>query len=343
MGVAGPIEQQAAAAYARSGAGQQGKQAAEGFTNIPLPPMPGRGTVAPGGVAVGTQPQPGNPVTPAVNPGIPNPNVPVAGAVVGGPAQQKQALEIGGKRTESFNKIIDTEYRENAQKGEIVSNNRKQQFDILNRVDPSTGKGMAETITGLYTAANENPGDQKLTIIRDIFTGKVVPEKEISERIAQLNISPQAKSALLQYNSLNAQIAGQTLRETAGPGSVSDAEQAANRARNVDITKTPMLGAYNMMGQSQFNGDLQRYKSNLSATTTAPNATVFDKDFRRAQGELVKAYREVTEARLDFIDKNGGANNPAAIREGYKRFPVPEYDIQTGNWKYLKPLDKIFK
>jgi hypothetical protein len=148
---------------------------------------------------------------------------------------------------------------------------------------------------------------------------------------------------LQEFNALNAQIAGRTLRETAGPGAVSDAEQAANRARNVDITKAPMLGAYNMMGQSQFSGDLQRYKADLAATTTAPNATTFDRDFRKTQTELVKAYREVTEARLDWINKNGGANNPAAIRDGYKKYPVPEYDVSTGNWKYLKPLDKIFK
>ena len=274
---------------------------------------------------------------------IPNANAPAVSTGAGGPAQQRQALEVGGKRTESFNKIIDTEYRENGQKGEIISNNRKQQFDILNRVDPTTNKGIAETISGLYTAANENPNNKKLTIFRDIMLGKVVPEKEISERAAELNLSSTALSALQQYNSLNAQIAGQTLRETAGPGAVSDAEQAANRARNVDITKAPMLGAYNMMSQSQFSGDLQRYKADLSANTTAPNATAFDRDFRRTQAELIKAYRDTTDARLNFIDKNGGATNPAAIREGYKRFPVPQYDAASGQWQYLKPLEKIFK
>jgi hypothetical protein len=274
---------------------------------------------------------------------IANPNTPTTTGAVGGPAQQRQALEVAGKRSESFNKIIDTEYRENGQKGEVISTNRKQQFDILNRTDPVTGKGMAEVLSGIATAANLNPNDQKLTMVRDILLGGVRPEKEIAQRAYELNLSPQAKGALQDYSSLNAQIAGQTLRETAGPGSVSDAEQAANKARNVDITKAPMLGAYNMMARSQFNGDIQRYKSDLSANTAAPNATVFDREFRKEQSKLVNAYREVTEARLDFIDKNGGANNPAAIREGYKRFPIPQYDVETGNWKYLKPLDKIFK
>jgi len=336
MSSAGPIEQQAAAAYAKSGAGQQGKQAAE--ENVPQGALPPR-TVPGGQPAVAGAPVASTTST-AV---IPNPNQPAAGAPGGSYAERKIGREIGGKRTESFNKIIDTEYREGAANGDIIVENRKKQYDILNRVDPSTGKGMAETISGLYTAANQDPGNKKLTIVRDILTGRVVPEKEISERIALLNISPAAESALQEFNALNAQIAGRTLRETAGPGAVSDAEQAANRARNVDITKAPMLGAYNMMGQSQFSGDLQRYKADLAATTTAPNATTFDRDFRKTQTELVRAYREVTEARLDFINKNGGANNPAAIRDGYKRYPVPEYDVNTGNWRYLKPLDKIFK
>ena len=349
MGVAGPIEQQAAAAYARSGAGQQGKQAAEeGTSQGALPPRTVSGTqsnVQQGTVGTNvSQGQVAQTAPAAPTSIVTNPNQQAEGTATGGSyAERKIAREVGGKRSESFNKIIDTEYRENGQKGEVVSNNRKQQFDILNRIDPSTGKGIAETITGLYTAANENPNDQKLTLIRDIFTGKIVPEKEISQRIAQLNISPEAKSALIQYNSLNAQIAAQTLRETAGPGSVSDAEQAANKARNVDITQAPMLGAYNIMGQSQFNADLQRYKSDLSASTTAPNATVFDRDFRKDQAKLIDAYRKVTEARLDFIDKNGGAQNPAAIREGYKRFPVPVYDVDSGNWKHTKPMNEIFK
>jgi hypothetical protein len=342
MSSAGPLEQQAASAYAKAGAGQQGKQAAE--ENLPQGPLPPRTT---GGAVTGAQVQTTTPTASVTSTAtIPNPNQQAAstGAVGGSYAERKLAREVGSKRTESFNKIIDTEYRDNGQKGEIISNNRKQQYDILNRIDPSTGKGMAETISGLYNAANEGTGDQKLTIIRDILAGKVgKTEDEISNRIAELNITPAAKSALREYNALNAQIAGQTLRETAGPGAVSDAEQAANRARNVDITKSPMLGAYNIMGQSQFNGDLQRYKADLAATTTAPNATSFDRDFRKTQSELIKAYREVTEARLKFMDANGGANNPAAVREGYKRYPVPEYDPQSGNWRYLKPLDKIFK
>lgn len=343
VGVAGPLEQIYAASYLKGGGSKQGQQAAEGYAQGTLPGAPGfQG--APGAGTAGAPPVSG-PVTgggaPVVNA---NPNIPSASATAAVPVYlQKKQADIAEKRTESFNKIIDTEYRDNAGKGEVIVNNRKQQFDILNRDDPTTGKKVAEQISGLYNAANENPTNQSLTIIRDIFGGKFKPETEVSERIAQLNLSPAMKSALLEYNALNAQIAGQTLRETAGPGSVSDSEQQANRARNVDITKTPMLGAYNMMSQSQFNGDLQRYKADLAASPNnmASNATAFDRDFRKHQSELVKSYREVAEARLKFIQDNG--SSPTAIREGYKRYPVPEYDPTTGNWRYLKPLDQIIK
>jgi len=361
IGVAGTLEQQGTAAYNKGAYGAAGRGAGEGLTPTTIAAQPGiQGQGAPtvSGPAIpgqpGTQPvvrQPAPTTAPTTtapvvnNPSIPNPfnQTATTTAPGGGIAQQKENIKTQGQRTESFNKIIDTEYREGAQKGEVISNNRKQQFDILNRVDPATGKGMAETISGLYNAANEHPGEQKWSIVRDIMAGKALPDNDASNRIAQLNLSPDAKSALQQFNSLNAQIASQTLRETAGPGSVSDAEQAANRARNVDLTKAPMLGAYNMMGQSQFTGDLHRYKADLAAGTNAPNATAFDRDFRKTQAELIKSYREVTEARLSYIDKNGGASNPNAIRQAYKLYPVPEYDPGTGEWKYTKPLSKILK
>ena len=254
-------------------------------------------------------------------------------------AQQKQQLERGTKRSESFDKIIDTEYRDNASKGESVVNSRKNQFGILSRIDEN-GKPVAEQISGLYNAANENPSEQKYSIVRDIFGGVFKPEAEVSQRLAQLNLTPKAKAALIEFNGENAKIAAQTLRETSGPGSVSDAEQAANRARNVDITKTPMLGVYQMMAQSQFNGDLQRFKHDFAAETNQPNSAKFEKEFRQTSSKLTDTYRQIAEDRIKYIQDNG--NTPAAIRDGYKRFPAPEYDPGTGQWKYLKPLSAIF-
>ena len=193
----------------------------------------------------------------------------------------------------------------------------------------------------MYNAANENPSEQKYSILRDIFTGKSLPENDASNRLAQLNLTPKAKAALLEYNALNGQISSQTLRETAGAGSVSDAEQAANRARNVDITKTPMIGAYQMMAQSQFTGDLARYKADVAADTNAPNTAKFEKEFRKESQNLVNTYRQIAEQRLQYIQQHG--NTPQAIREGYRAYPVPEYDASTGKWTKMKPIGEILK
>lgn len=263
-------------------------------------------------------------------------------------ASGKAGIERGQKRGESFDKIIDTEYREDARKGDLVSSGRKDQFTILERRDPATGLGVGEQIAGLFNAAQQNPTDQKLTIVRDIMLGKAgLPQDEISKRVALLNVSPEVKSALLEYNALNARIAAQTLRETAGPGSVSDAEQQANRAANVDIGTTPLLGAYQMMARSQFGADMQRYKADYAAGQTGryTNATAFDRDFRKIQSDLTNTYRDISTRRNEFITRNG--NTPEAIREGYKRFPVPQYDPSMndgqGGWRYLKPLGDILK
>jgi len=267
------------------------------------------------------------------------------------PAQVKQNMElqkkqgeeninVTGKRSESFNKYVDETVAPEADKGEVVRNNRKQQFDLLKQTD-EFGKPIDEQIAGLYNAANQDPTNQKWSIIRDIVAGKALPENDASKRIAQLDITPKTKALLLQYNALNAQIAAQTLRETSGPGGVSDAEQAANRSRNVDITNTPLLGVYQMMAQSQFNGDLARYKSAVAAQTDAPNRSVFDQEFRKQSTPLVSMYRDIAQKRLEYIQKNG--NTPTAIRNGYKFYPIPEYDVNTGQWINTKPLGEILK
>ena len=362
LGVAGTYEQMYQGKYAQAGGGAQGKAGAEGYTLSPLGQAPGMaGTAAtspvaaaqtqtaqqavPGGMAAPAQPSAARPTAGAG----------VAAAPVANPNsslplwQQKQQNELakesaagqikrGTQRNEAFDKIIDTEYRDNAAKGETVVNSRKNQFGILARPDEN-GRTVGEQLAGLYNAANQNPGDQKLSIVRDIFGGIFKPETEVSNRLAQLDLTPKAKAALIDYNAENAKIAAQTLRETSGPGSVSDAEQAANRARAVDITKTPMLGVYQMMGQSQFNGDLARYKHDIAADATTPNAAQFEKKFRIESSRLVDIYRKTAEDRLKYIQDRG--NTPQAIREGYRLYPAPEYDPATAQWKYLKPLGAI--
>ena len=141
----------------------------------------------------------------------------------------------------------------------------------------------------------------------------------------------------MEYNTANQKINAATLKQTAGPGSVSDAEQRANREANVDPTKVPALGAFNAMAQSQFDGDRARYKADWALTSPATNALQLDKEWRKENQRLSDMYRTTATERAQFIAANGGTT--AAVQQGYKRFPVPEYDAETGTWKKTRPLN----
>lgn len=246
-------------------------------------------------------------------------------------ARQKEGIQVAGARSQSFNKILDEEVRPQAQAGDTVVNTRKQQFQIFDRPGIDSSK-----LFGLYSAAQENPSDQKLAIIRDILGGQFKPEAEVSQRLAQLDLTPQEKSALAEYNIANQRINAATLKQNSGPGSISDTEQRANREANVDPTRIPALGAYNAMAQSQFNGDLARYKGDWAQNSTATNALQLDKEWRKEQQKLINLYGDIAKKRSEFIASAGGT--PGAVKEGYRRFPIPEYDPQTESWKKTKPL-----
>jgi len=274
---------------------------------------------------------------PAANLPVPTAGMPVWQQRQNAALGQKQAeekIQVAGKRSESFNKILDEEVRPQAQAGDTVSSVRKQQFAIFDRPGVDSNK-----LFGLYNAAQENPKDQKLAIVRDIFGGIFKPETEVSQRLALLNLNPQEFSALAEYNIANQRINAATLKQTAGPGSVSDAEQKANRESNVDPTKVPALGAYNAMAQSQFSGDLARYKADWAENHPATNALQLDKAWRKESQSLSELYGTIAKQRAQYIAGNGATT--AAVREGYRRFPIPEYDPNTGTWKKTKPIAEI--
>ena len=286
-------------------------------TSITTPAMPGTGGRVGGGVSTAGG---------------------VAAPISGLKAQQeigvagaKENIQVQGARAQSFNKILDEEVRPQAQAGDTVSSVRKQQFALFDRPGVDSNK-----LFGLYNAAAEGTGDQKASILRDIFGGIFKPEAEVSERLARLNLTPQEKSALMEYNTANQRVNAATLKQNAGPGAVSDAEQRANREANVDITKVPALGAFNAMAQSQFDGDRARWKADWALTQPAQNALQLDKAWRKENQRLGEMYRETATQRARFIAENGGTT--AAVQLGYKRFPVPEYDPATETWKKTRPI-----
>ena len=246
-------------------------------------------------------------------------------------------IQVAGKRSESFNKYLDETIAPESISANNIVDIRKQQFAILKRPGIDTNK-----LFGLYNAAQESPGDQKLSIVRDIFGGQFRNPDDVSKRIAELNLSPAERSALIEFNSLNQNINAATLKKNAGAGSVSDAEQRANREANVDIGKIPALGAYNIMAQTQFDADKSRYKADwaVSSKHNAQNSIELEREWRKEVQSVNKFYEQMARERARWMAANG-INNPNAVPEAYRRYPVPEYDPVAGRWIKTRPLDSL--
>ena len=273
----------------------------------------------------------------------------VGGKVTGGgsPAGVEQALELSteaakkdiqvqGARSESFNKYVDETITPDAINGDSIASTRKQQFELFNRPGVDVAK-----IFGVASGAGSAPGDQRWTMFRDILIGKVSkPEDEIRQRAAALGLNPQEQSVAVEYAIMNADINSKTLKSTAGSAQVSDAEQKLNQARNVDITKVPMLGGYNAMAQSQFAGDLAKYRGDWATTVKAGNTAELERLWRREKDGINKLYLDSAKQRVEYIAKMG--STAAAIKEGYKLYPVPRYDPTLNNgqggWINKKPI-----
>lgn len=249
--------------------------------------------------------------------------------------QVKTNVGVAGKRTESYNTILDTEVRPEGQKGDTISAKRKQQFEIFDRPGIDMNK-----IFGIATGAGRSPTDQTWTIVRDVLLGKYEGKvDDIKQRAAALGLSPAEQSALAEYQIANVDINAANLKKTAGAGSVSDAEQKVNKEAGIDPTKVPALGAYNAMSQGKFDADKARWKADWADTQPATNALQLDKAWRQESSRLTDIYSNIAKERIKFITDNGSTT--MAVKEGYKRFPIPEYDPQSGGWKKTKPLSSF--
>jgi len=248
----------------------------------------------------------------------------------------KKDIQVQGARSESFNKYVDETITPDAINGDSISSTRKQQFELFNRPGVDVGK-----IFGVANGAGSAPGDQRWTMFRDVLLGKISePADQIRERAAALGLNREEQSVAVEYAIMNADINSKTLKSTAGSSQVSDAEQKLNQARNVDITKVPMLGGYNAMAQSQFAGDLAKYRGDWATTAKASNTAELERLWRREKDSINKLYLDSARQRVEYITKMGSTS--AAIKEGYKLYPVPRYDPTLNNgqggWINKKPI-----
>lgn len=172
-------------------------------------------------------------------------------------------------------------------------------------------------------------------IIRDLVTGARTDD-ELSQRVSSLGLTQRQKDVLYNQIQLNRQIAPKTLKENAGAGSVSDAEQKANRDAAINITRVPLYTAVTMLSKDQFDKDQQVARQAFrEAHPELSTVRSFSGAWNKEKARLDNEYNQIYAARAQYIAKyyNDG-QNPGAIVDAYKYYPVPEFNRQTGQWDY---------
>ena len=252
--------------------------------------------------------------------------VPMPSGVLQPIAGQKEAIKVGTEVTtaeqKGFVKYKDETLLPAAANGQKVSDIRREQLrDLL--VSPGV-IGLMQNQGGAYREAQN--------LLRDMISGNFRDSEEVSSKIANLNLTQPEKDVLYNFNMLNAQVNPLTLKQTAGPGAVSEAEQRLNQAANVDIRRAPVIGAFTQLTRSKFTSDLEAYKADWLAQrpdikTTAQFQTAWSAEERRLRDQYNNIYAE----RAKYIGKNGSTPNAGVA--GFKYYPVPAYNPQTKRWE----------
>ena len=237
-------------------------------------------------------------------------------------------IDIAKEERTKFLDYAEKDITPKADAGGTISGIRKQQLKgpdgILNNPE----------IVGMLSGQGGTVAEVG-NIIRDLVTGARTDE-ELSTRVASLGLNQRQKDVLMNQIALNRQVAPFTLKQNAGPGSVSDAEQKANREAAVNIARVPLYTAVTMLSKDQFDKDLsvarEAFRTQNRELTTTDS---FNAAWNKEKARLSREYDQIYADRAKYIGQyyQDGAN-PKAITEAYKHYPVPEYNRETGSWNY---------
>jgi hypothetical protein len=283
--------------------------------------------------APGMAPAPSGAISPQAAAAIPQdaaaPTQPVTGV---GLQAQRQATEAAAKEFVKYNA---EDITPKADAGSQVARIRKAQI-----------KGPDGILANLELAGilqgQGGAGAEVLNIIRDTVTGNFKDGDELSRRVNSLNLTQRQKDVVNVQIGLARQVDPFTLKQNAGPGAVSDAEQKANRQANVDITRQPLYTGLTLMTRSQFVNDLSVARAEFKAARPDLNTTEkFNSAWNTEKSRLNKEYDAIYAERAKYIAQyNKDGKNPGAIIDAYKYYPVPEYDSETKTWTYGGYSDK---
>jgi hypothetical protein len=253
--------------------------------------------------------------------------------------EQLIPLEINEAEQKEYVKTRDDMINK-AEGGRAVADARRQQFNVLKN-NPN--------IIGIFNGTGE-PYLKAHAILREFATGAYGSEDRIrlSEDIRKLSIPEPQKAALEQYMQLNTTINRETLKANSGAGSISDAEQRANKESNMTFigNYTP-FAALNGMARSQYTGDIARAKADYANLHPEyKTRQQFDSAWNKEQDKIEKQYESIYKARLNMIkpfaeastknihDAQALSRYRDAIMHSFDAYPVPDYNPQTGKWDY---------
>jgi hypothetical protein len=265
---------------------------------------------------------------------------------------QQKAAEVPIKVEEveqtEFVKYGD-EIRNKGSDGGMVRDNRKRQIEIL-----KTNPQIANIFAGKGTEY-----DNARRFILDTLSGRFSGSEGGAERateLGKLSLSAPERAAIEEFANLTQSINQKTLRDAAGPGAVSDAEQRANKQANITfIERTDPAMAVNELYRSQFYGDLSAAKADMLNKGQYKTRKEFDTAWSQKQSQYIKQYEGIYAARINLIKPFNDAYEQArkdndkekmekalerrrdAIRYGMELYPPPAYDSSTQTMKFATP------
>ncbi len=312
--------------------GSFGGQPAPTTTVAPSVAASGGGPVAPTGAI------PTGPIAPGM--AIPKPT----GAT---PAQIKQAETLGTEAGKAGIAVSETEQKEfvkdmkpaigtAASDGQMIGSARRQQLDLI-KSNPS----ILNIMNGDGTRF-----DQARNIITRIATGAYSDENKeaLYKDVKATGLSQGEQGALIDFANLNTGINSKTLKANSGAGSISNAEQQANKDANIgNVDRIPAYAAMSGLHRSQFAGDLAASKQAfLDTHPDIKTTSQFNSAWAKEEANLLKGYQGIAKARFDVMGRapEVGASKEAIaaykdrVFRAFEAYPAPRWDAATGKWDY---------
>jgi hypothetical protein len=178
-------------------------------------------------------------------------------------------------------------------------------------------------------------GSEVYNIFRDLATGNFKDQADLSARVESLGLNPRQKEILYRQINLSTQVSPLTLKANAGAGSVSDAEQKANKAANIDITRQPLYAGLADLSRSQYVNDMSVARADFKAANPQLVTTEqFNSAWNAEKARRQKEYDQIFEARAKYIEdqRKKGKDPAGAVIDAFKYYPTPEWNSETRSW-----------